>query len=615
MTEEWVSLGAEDSFRALPARITVGVGTYYLIRQNESYNLLSAACPHQGGTVEQTVDGFKCPSHGWCFGPSGDCLNTPELPLLSYPVKIQNGHLFSPISNALVSPTHSQTIQGNLVECDIKLHAHACVEFNHKEFSLLTDPWLVGPAFLGAWIQYPHSAVDISNLKPNAIWISHEHSDHFHEPTLKMLDHSTPVYVPDFPNRRMVNRLTKMGFSDIHPMAFGETYNISNDIKLTCFEPGGLWNDSIVLIEIGKFRYLNLNDAGLNQRIANQVAPVNVVASGFSPGASGYPLTWNHLTDDRKIEIQEQGRKGCIELLKEAMELYGGEYLFPMASHFALWHPSHMEYSRLSRKNSVLDVVAAFEHDDIRVIDLLPGESWEVHTEKITRIWQDRELLYARDSYLEHLPNTFDQKVFQEHYPTPMCPSREIVEAYLLKLNQVPEIIFCDELTASIEVTETGNENQEFRIAIKIQSGQLSILSELPKSPNLTIEIPGGILQKIITEDLSWDEAHIGYWCRFSRSPDIYHAGFWRLLQAPYFKKSSDDSKQSYKSVTAESIIGDLIEEFGDQASRILRRYGLYCTGCEHSTWCSISESGKVHGIPKARIDQLAQEISVLSIG
>ena len=60
---------------------------------------------------------------------------------------------------------------------------------------------------MGAWTHYPPPVVDLGELHPDAILITHEHSDQFPEPTLSFIERSTPVYVPDFPNRRMVLRL------------------------------------------------------------------------------------------------------------------------------------------------------------------------------------------------------------------------------------------------------------------------------------------------------------------------------------------------------------------------------------------------------------------------
>ena len=613
MTDGWIDLGQVESFGTLPARLSVGAATYHLIRGKEGYKLLSSVCPHQGGTVSLVDSGFECPNHGWTFDERGDCINVSGQPLESFPVLEKDGHLFTRVPEAGTAPAQTSRRLTPSIDCSIQLHSHACVEFKHKGFSLLTDPWLVGPAFLGAWLQYPPSPVDVSQIKPDAIWISHEHSDHFHEPSLKLFDKTTPVYIPDFPNRRMVGMLADLGFSDVRPMAFGETYQVSEDIKLTCFEPGSLWNDSMVLIEIGEFRFLNLNDAGLNQRIAAQVGPVDMIASAFSPGASGYPMTWDHLEDARKTEIMESARQGCIELLKEAMDLYGGRYLLPFAGHFALWHPSHLKYVQLMRKNTVDDILEAFEQTDVTVLNLLPGESWDGPSGEFSRCWDRREELYVRDSFLKRLSDSFDQPVFEAHHPADKTASREAVEGYFLSLNDVPDIIFCDELTVTLRTREIGSDHRELEVAFEIKDSTLTILPEPPEHPNLTIELPGGIMQQVIDENLSWDEVHIGYWCHFSRSPDVYHAGFWRLLQAPYFNRPTFISDLPRKPISVEAIVGDLIEEYGDQADRVLRRYGLYCTGCSHSAWCSIEDSGRIHGVPDTKIAHLTQELNRIS--
>lgn len=295
----------------------------------------------------------------------------------------------------------------------VKLLAQACLEISCDGFKLLTDPWLASPALLGAWAHYPPLAVEVSTLHPDAVWVSHEHSDHFHIPTLVHFDRSTPVYVPDCPNRRLVAQLDELGFANVQPTSFGRTYHISGRIKITCFEPGSLWNDAIVLMEIDGFRILNINDAGLKYRIPSLVKPVDVVASAFSPGASAYPSTWTHLTESQKISIMERARKGLLEMLKRAMDLYGGRYLLPFVSHFILWHPSHREYTRTRRRNTVDDVVRAFEGNNVRDIDLLPGEGWEVATGHINRIWENRDQPYEADNKLRHVEQRFKPDDFK----------------------------------------------------------------------------------------------------------------------------------------------------------------------------------------------------------
>jgi CMP-N-acetylneuraminate monooxygenase len=115
-----------------------------------------------------------------------------------------------------------------------------------------------------------------------------------------------------------------------------------------------------------------------------------------------------------------------------------------------------------------------------------------------------------------------------------------------------------------------------------------------------------------VKENLSWDEAKIGYWCRFSRSPNVYHAGFRRLLQAPYFKRPANPPPVGHTPIRASSVIADLIEIHGEQAERVLRRYGMYCAGCQHSTYDSIALGASHHGIEEKQVDRLVQELNQL---
>ena len=244
------------SFAELPARIRLGNSSYYLIHGEAGYQLFSTVCPHQGGEVANVGSCFEFPQHGWSFEhPTGKGINNTAR-LSSFPVAVSEGHLFAEVlvdsASFRIAPQRTRR-PDRLI---IRLHAHACLEISYKAFSLFTDPWLCRPAFLGSWIQFPPPVVDISTLRPDAILITHEHPDHFHEPTLARFDRSTAIYVPDFPNRRLVERLAAREFSNVHALPFGVTCEITENVKLTCFEPESLWSDAIVLIEIEDFRLL-----------------------------------------------------------------------------------------------------------------------------------------------------------------------------------------------------------------------------------------------------------------------------------------------------------------------------------------------------------------------
>src|SRR4029079_14260743 len=116
---------------------------------------------------------------------------------------------------------------------------------------------------------------------------------------------------------------------------------------------------AIVLMDIGGVRLLNINDAGVNHRIASLVGQVDILASAFNP-ASSYPFAWNHLSDKAKARTIERARTGMLRMLVQAVKQYQPDYLIPFASHFTLWHPSHRRYVDEYRRNTLDDVLRLF---------------------------------------------------------------------------------------------------------------------------------------------------------------------------------------------------------------------------------------------------------------
>ena len=602
-----VDLGPVEGYERLPAPVSIGTQSFFLVEGPGGYRLLSTVCPHKGGEVEDVGEGFRCPKHGWRFEHgTGDCVNAPGEGLTAVPVTLREGRLFAEMRSPLTPFIPPRVAPRRDARVGIRLHAHACLELTHDGFSVLTDPWLDGPAFLGAWDQFPPPAVDVATLRPDALCLTHEHSDHFHVPTLERLDRSTPVFVPDFPNRRMVAELDALGFEDVRAMAFGETYEIGPGITATCFEPASLWNDAIVLFDLGGFRLLNLNDAGLNQRVASLVAPVDAISSAFSPGASGYPMTWSHVDREAKRDILERARGGAVQMLQSAMTLYGGRYVLPFASHFTLWHPSHREFVRDLPRNTVGDIARAFEHSDVTVLDLLPGDSFDTATEAFERGPRTFPDSHDPDALLEYLERRYDPDVFERHHPRAADLTSAEVVAYLLRLNETPEMAFCEDLTVRIRAAGGA---EDIETHFEVSGGRLSVLDAPPEESNLTMEVPAGVLARIVRDNLSWDEAHIGYWCRFSRSPDVFHAGFWRLLQAPYFARPPGSVAVDHDGISESSVVGELIERHGEQADRIMRRYGLYCVGCHRSTEDTLASGADAHGLDGRQRGRLVREL------
>ena len=400
-------------------RLKIGNQVYFFNLIDHLPTLLSSVCPHMGNEVIQNVKGdLHCPVHVWNFDTTGKCTNVSNRQLEKYPIEQDENGFFILVNDKMAQRKnldHELSLTDTIL---FKLVAHACLEIKVGDEVIYTDPWFKGPAFLGSWYPYPKPNTRGLNPKPNAIFITHEHSDHLHPASLSEFNKDTLIVFPDFPNQRIEKILRKTGFNNLKALTFGCEFTLSEKISLTCFEPESVWNDSILFFNLAGLRWLNLNDAGLNQRLTKKLEKVDLVSSTFSFGASGFPLTWTNFSDEEKIEMMQRSNLGRIEQIRTSMKLYKAAYFLPFATHFSFWHPSHMHFLKIARRNSVDTISKAFESEEsFDVIDILPGESWKVNAEKVNYHYKDRSVFYDKDNIRRFVSTTFSEDAFKEAAP------------------------------------------------------------------------------------------------------------------------------------------------------------------------------------------------------
>jgi len=142
-----------------------------------------------------------------------------------------------------------------------KILSHASCLIEDDSSSLLFDPWLIGSCYWRSWWNYPPVSPELyKNLKPDAIYITHFHWDHWHGPSLKKLfPRDILIITHDEPNKRSYNDLLKIGFKNVVLLKHGESFNIKN-ITITPYQFGLFLNDSAVVVETSDFKLLNAND-------------------------------------------------------------------------------------------------------------------------------------------------------------------------------------------------------------------------------------------------------------------------------------------------------------------------------------------------------------------
>lgn len=140
---------------------------------------------------------------------------------------------------------------------------------------LITDPWLIGSCYWRSWwLERPPTDEDIAWLATSEhLYLTHEHPDHLHPPSLRRLKRDAPddalsVLTPDFPRMQMDGYLAEQGFS-VGRAAAGKWLKLAPDVSIMSLPV--LTNDSVLLIDTPNALLINQNDVKPGQRFIKRL--------------------------------------------------------------------------------------------------------------------------------------------------------------------------------------------------------------------------------------------------------------------------------------------------------------------------------------------------------
>lgn len=127
---------------------------------------------------------------------------------------------------------------------------------------MVVDPWFGQKIFNDGWsLLWGNDSLNLENLSPNAIWLSHEHPDHFHPPTLLKIPHhrrsSVCVYFQETHDKRVIRWCEANGFHT-YEVSNKEIVRVNESFSFRILKSG--IEDSAMLFTLDGKRYLNLND-------------------------------------------------------------------------------------------------------------------------------------------------------------------------------------------------------------------------------------------------------------------------------------------------------------------------------------------------------------------
>jgi len=270
----------------------------------------------------------------------------------------------------------------------IRFHAHACIGVEGDHGHLLIDPWFQGDVFNDAWsLMVPPdlSRIDFDRLR--FIWISHEHPDHLHFESLRLIRERTTgpvtVYYRRQRNANVREAVAKLGFEVVELVPHAET-RISPDLAITLFPTR---QDNALVIRAGDRVILDQNDCRL---LPAEVEAIRRMAPRIDAWFFQFSLAGYYANADDHAGLA-RARAWHLDLIREYHEAFRPGIFVPFASFVRFSKAGNAHMNRYAV--SLDDVIEALPGAAVQILwggDPLLWEGWEARNVRNLALWRER---------------------------------------------------------------------------------------------------------------------------------------------------------------------------------------------------------------------------------
>jgi len=494
------------------------IKNHFIILDDEKnvVNVIDKVCDHAGGRLMHKGNYAVCPMHGW------------KLDLFT--MKYQDSHSeklsvsYSIVGDKLIIPDKESYLEnpfieiGNDLEVNFRFLNHATIVFFYNGTTLVTDPWLFGPAFMTGWWLNQPSTVDSIEILENAdyIYISHNHPDHLHSETLELLPKDKKIIVGNFNSKSTEKYLKSLGFNNIEALEFNDIYQISEKFNISIFKSGDFRDDSGLYINIGGIEILLTVDANI---LNSLVLPkkINLLMTSFAGGASGFPLCFENYDLDQKLKVIERNKIAIRTSVAAYIKSTKPKYYMPYAGMFKEKAERDSFIQKYNFKNSPSDYEEMVSRLGVNYVEPKRNILYTLTSSGINKKELNVSYLTEDDplQYIANLKNDFlyDSKTIIEYMRNSGYKEKQIL--YIVPVNDdfsevVNDIIYCNFETQIFKVVHETNIDLEIE---DFRSMKLIVRQE--------------VFAAIVANRLPWEDFSIGFQMRIQRYPNSYESDFW----------------------------------------------------------------------------------------
>tara|TARA_Y100000590_G_scaffold31417_3_gene34773 strand:+ start:10331 stop:11641 length:1311 start_codon:yes stop_codon:yes gene_type:complete len=393
----------------------------------------------------------------------------------------------------------------------IKYITHACLFITIGKIKILVDPWLKGPSWGGNIWHFPKNHFSIKDFsKPDIIFFSHGHDDHFHLPTINEMPNSwkenCKIISANYgvENDWWLKELKKVRFKKIKLLKHLEELKINKNFSIKLFVNDQGETDCSLLLTYKNKKIFLQTDNVMSKKQAKLIVKKNKIDICFiMPFMTGsFPAFYRLRPNNPNLMIKGSQLKkiNSLKYSSGITKILKPKYVIPYASDVAYMGENF--YANLlnsSNKNEFKNFILKKKIKS-KVKIMSPGDrlfwknnKWKFNLSKYHFSYEDLNKFYYEN--VEHYDAINEEE--KKYLKPDIAELRKIfirkIKKYFLYNN--PNINFL----VIFKIKEGKNQIIKFKLSKKNISHK--ILKKINSKNNLIIEIESFRLRKMLRGD------------------------------------------------------------------------------------------------------------------
>ena len=222
----------------------------------------------------------------------------------------------------------------------ITYYANAMILLEGRKSRILCDPWVtfdrVSMSGLYTFPELCMTPEQVTAIKPDFIYISHTHEDHFDPITLALFPTDTPILIANYALNFTERNVRALGFTDVRVVDAGKGAALNGD-DWCWIEPNGAYPevDSLMVARLDDMIVANLNDNPYDQAqceaLARRFPGLDLACVPFS-FQGPYPAFYENLSPEERKTEAEKKRHRNYDVMVQFAQTLKPKWLFPFAA-------------------------------------------------------------------------------------------------------------------------------------------------------------------------------------------------------------------------------------------------------------------------------------------